>query len=153
GEKNTTEELYKFSDAELVSELYLQNLVFHGLEQFLFRFYVTLLGVAKGGRVIRHISQIFGPLQTRVEEVRLQFQASFATEREKMRLRPQFQEYYKEQEQRSQAEMDGERGPIRFSNRLVDQMALARGGKLSQAQSHAWAEALKTNVLAQLDSE
>lgn len=153
GGKNTTEELYKFSDAELVSELYLQNLVLHGLEQFLFRYYVTLLGAAKGGRVIRHISQIFGPLQTRVEEVRLQFQVSFATEREKMRLRPQFQEFYKEQEQRPEAEMDGERGPIRFSNRLVDQMALARGGKLSQPQAQAWVEALRTHVLAQVDSE
>ena len=153
GEKNTTEELYKFSDAELVTELYLQHLVLHGLEQFLFRYYVTLLGAAQGGRVIRHLSKIFHPLQTRVEEVRLQFQASFATERDKMRLRPQFQDFYKEQEQRVETEIDGERAPVRFSNRLVEQMALARGATLSPAQAHAWAEVLKTHTLGQIDSD
>jgi hypothetical protein len=155
GEKNTTEELYKSSDAELVAELYLQSIVLHGLEQFLFRYYVTLLGEAKGGRVIRHLSQIFQPIIQRVEEVRLQFQASFATERDKMRLRPLFQDFYKEHEQKTDAvhEIDGEKVPVRFSNRLVDQMALARGAKLSQGQAHAWAEALKNHVLGKIDTE
>jgi hypothetical protein len=153
GEKNTTEELYQFSDAELVTELYLQHLVLHGLEQFLFRYYVTLLGAAKGGRVIRNLSQIFHPLQTRVEEVRLQFQASFSTERDKMRLRPLFQEFYKAQEQRLEAEYDGEKAPVRFSNRLIDQMALHRGAKLSAGQSRAWAEVLKAHTLGEIDTD
>ena len=155
-EKNSTEELYKFSDNELATELYLQSLILYGMEQFLFRYYITLLGAAQSGRVIRQIAQIFHPLQARIEETRLQFQASFATERDKMRLRPQFQQFYKDQEARAGSEdqdVDGEQQRMHFSHRLVDQIALARTAKLNQAQAQAWAETLKTNVLGHIDTE
>lgn len=156
GEKNTTEELYKFSDSELATELYLQSLILYGMEQFMFRYYATLLGAAKSGRVIRQISQIFHPIQTRIEETRLQFQTSFAIERDKMRLRPQFQQFYKDQEARAGSEnqeVDGEQRRMHFSHRLVDQIALARTAKLSQSQAQAWAETLRTNVLGHIDTE
>ncbi len=157
GEKNTTEELYNFSDTELATELYLQSLVLHGLEQFLFRYYVTLLGAATGSRVIRHLTHIFLPLQSRVEETRLQFQTSFATERDKIRLRAGFQAFYKEQEARTGAEgeapaAEGEQFP-HASHRRVDHIALARSAKLSEAQAHAWGEALKTYVLDRAEEE
>ncbi len=106
--------------------------------------------------MIRQISQIFHPLQAKVEETRLQFQSSFATERDKMRLRPNFQEFYKEQEAKAGNEdqlVDGETGRMRFSHRLVDRIALARTPKMNQVQAQAWAETLKANVLAQIESD
>ena len=156
-EKNTTEELYKFSDAELATELYLQSLVLHGLEQFLFRYYVTLLGAASGGRVIRQLTHIFLPLQSRVEEVRLEFQTSFATERDKLRLRGAFQAFYKEHEARADAENGAaaaQGGPApHCSHRRVDRIALARGARLSEGQAHVWGEALKAYVLDRAQEE
>ncbi len=144
--KSSAEELYKFSDSELVQELYFQSLIVHGLVDFTFRYYVTLLGSLRNLRALHALSLMFQPLIVRAEELRMQFQTSFLMERDKSRLRNGFQEFYKEQEGRS-----GQEGE-KLTHRLIDAVALARSPQLNERQAHPWTEVLKREVLAEAES-
>ncbi|HEX7926924.1 MAG TPA: hypothetical protein VF678_04975, partial [bacterium] len=84
--KQSADDLYKATDEEMVTDLYLQHFVLQGLDTFVFRYYMTLMGAAKNPRVPRMLSHMFLPLLQKTEEIRQQFQGSFLMERDKSRL-------------------------------------------------------------------
>ncbi|HUJ74984.1 MAG TPA: hypothetical protein VL359_09005, partial [bacterium] len=152
--QTSAEELYTFSDEELVTELYLQSLIYRGVEEFLFRYSLTLMGACANARAVRAVSQMFRPLLIRAEETRLQFQLSFRMERDKLRLGPKFQQRYQELEAEAAAQLQAAKPGqvVPCSHRQVELMAYARTPNLGEAQARAWRDLLHQAVLERVDS-
>jgi hypothetical protein len=155
--KNAADDLFKATDEELISDLYLQHLILQGLDAFVFRYYVTLMGGADNPRVPRALSHMFLPLLHKTEELRQQFQGSFLMERDKMRLRAGFQAFFKDVEARPPLEtfVDGdfEYQRIVVSHRALDAVALARTPALSPHQERLWSHLLEREVAAKVNTE
>jgi hypothetical protein len=154
--KNSAEDLYKASDEEMVTDLYLQHFVLQGLDTFIFRYYLMLMGCAKNLRVPRMLSHMFLPLLHKTEEIRQQFQGSFLMERDKSRLRGEFQTFFKEVESRPPFQVTKEHGKevrrIQLSHRWLDLMGLPRTPKLTDHQRQAWSAVLRQEVLGKLEN-
>jgi hypothetical protein len=152
--KQSADDLYKATDEELATDLYLQHFVLQGLDAFIYRYYLTLMGATKNPRVPRILSHIFLPLLQKTEEIRQQFQVSFLMERDKARLRANFQAFYKSVEGRDlYTPAKGEEPrQIQLSHRWLDQMGLARTARLSEHQRQAWTRVLNQQVLGKLES-
>jgi hypothetical protein len=156
GQKNAIDELFQISDEELLTDLYFQSLLYSGLEHFIFRYYLTLLSATSNVRALRQLSQIFQPLLAKVVELHLRFQTSFATERDKIRLRKDFMEFYKAREALPPVETVTEKGHevrrVNYTHRLIERQAFSRHYQLSQPQAQLWATYLRKEVLGQLES-
>ncbi len=154
--KNSAEDLYKASDEEMVTDLYLQHFVLQGLDAFIFRYYMLLMGCAKNPRVPRVLSHMFVPLLHKTEEIRQQFQGSFLMERDKSRLRANFQAFFKEVEARPPFRVTKEHGEevkhIQLSHRWLDMMGLARTPRLTESQRQSWTRVLQQEVLAKVET-
>jgi hypothetical protein len=153
--KNTVEDLYNFTDAELVADLYLQHFVLLGLDHFLFRYYLTLMAGSSNTRLTRMLSHIFRPLLQKSEEVRQQFQTSFFMERDKVRLRNEFHEYSKAMEGKPLFEPAAAKGgperKVNYSHHLLESVAFSRSAQLSPAHRETWSALLRDEVLARLE--
>jgi hypothetical protein len=149
--KNTLEDALEVSQEELVRDLYFQHFIIAGLEQFLFRYYLTLLGATSNPRALRALTTMFEPALAKCVENRLQFQASFLTEKEKIRLRTEFQSFAHDLEARPVVEEVEEKGhPVRqinYTTRLLDLTAYARAPRLSERHAQTWAAYLRAHVI------
>jgi hypothetical protein len=156
GQKNAIDEMFQISDDELINDLYFQSLLYSGLEHFVFRYYLTLLSATQNVRALRQISQIFQPLLAKVVELHLRFQTSFATERDKIRLRKDFLEFYKQREALPPVETIKEQGRevrrVNYTHRLIEHHAFSRHHQFSQHQAQVWGAYLTREVLGQLES-
>jgi hypothetical protein len=156
GQKNAIDELFQISDEELLRDLYFQSLLYSGLEHFTFRYYLTLLGSTRNIRALRQVSQIFQPLLSKVVELHLRFQTSFATERDKIRLRKDFMELYKSREAMAPVETVLEKGQevrrINYTHRLIEANAFTRHHQFSQRQAQTWAAYLLREVLGHTET-
>ncbi|HKI97748.1 MAG TPA: hypothetical protein VKB51_04665 [bacterium] len=156
GQKNAIDELFQISDEELLQDLYFQSLLYSGLEHFVVRYYLVLLGATTNIRALHQLSQIFHPLLAKVVELHLRFQTSFATERDKIRLRKEFLEYYKAREALPPVETIQEKGRevrrINYNHRLIEMHAYSRHHEFGERQAQVWAAYLKREVLGHLES-
>ena len=157
GQKNAIDELFQISDEELLHDLYFQSLLYSGLEHFVFRLYLTLLSATRNQRALRQLSQIFQPLLAKVVELHLRFQTSFATERDKIRLRKEFLEFYKAREAQPPVETITEKGHevqhINYTHRLIEHHAFTRHHEFGARQVQLWGGYLQKEVLGHLESE
>jgi hypothetical protein len=153
GQKNAIEETFEITDKELLNDLYFQGFLLSGLEHFIFRYYLTLLSVTQNPRALKQISQIIHPLLAKVVELHIRFQSSFATEREKVRLRKEFMELYKQRESMPPVETVTENGKefkrINYNHRLLESQAFSRAPTLGQRQAQLWSAYLKREVVEQ----
>ncbi|MBI4081962.1 MAG: hypothetical protein HY423_05060 [Candidatus Lambdaproteobacteria bacterium] len=149
--RNTLEESFEFGEADLVRELFLQSLLATGMENFLYRYYLTLLRCTENPRVVKALGQAFLPMFSKAIEVRMRFQASFGTETEKVKLRQAFQEFYRSEEVKPPVETVKEKGRsvlhINYTHRLLEAANLARAVPLAPRQAERWAAVLKPLVL------
>jgi hypothetical protein len=156
GQKNAFDELFQISDEELVNDLYFQSLIYSGLEHFIFRYYLTLMSATQNVRALRQLSQIFQPLLSKVVELHLRFQTSFATERDKIRLRKDFLEFYKTREALPPVEAAMEKGRevrhVNYSHHLIEEHAFSRHHQFSHGQAQLWATYLAREVLGKLET-
>ncbi len=158
GQQNAIDELFQISDEELLNDLYFQSLLMSGIEHFLFRYYLTLLSATDNTRAQRQLSLIFRPLLAKAVEVHTRFQSSFATEREKSRLRKPFLELYKAREALPpvQTVLDKKKREVRrinYNHKLIESLGYSRHPQLSQRQQALWGKYLQREVVAMLGSE
>ena len=157
GQKNTMEETFEISDKELVNDLYLQSLLVHGLEMFIFRYYLTLMECANNSRALRQISLIFHPLLKKMEEIKQRFQGSFLMEREKIRLRKPYMEFFKQREALPPVQTLEENGRqirrINHTHRLLEMVALPRTSKYGERQEHNWKDYLNRAMLSRTEGD
>lgn len=150
GQKNAIEDTFNISDEELVLDLYFQALLLSGLENFLFRYYLTLLSATENTRAMHQISIIFQPILAKVVEIHVRFQSSFATERDKVRLRKDYLEFFKTREALPPMETVESKGRqtkrINYNHRLMEGGAFSRAPKFSQRQAQIWAGWLKPMI-------
>ncbi|MCH9044541.1 MAG: hypothetical protein IIA40_00375 [SAR324 cluster bacterium] len=156
GQGNAIEDTLEFTDQDLLNDLYFQSFLFNGLEQFIFRYYLTLLSATGNVRALRQISQIFYPLLAKTVELRIRFQTSFATEREKLRLRKPYLEFYKARESLPPVEIIAENGrqtrKINYTHTLLDMNAFSRGETYRPRQKEHWSGYLQREVLDQMNT-
>jgi len=147
GQKNTIEDTFNISDEELVHDLYFQALLLAGMENFLFRYYLTLLGATENPRAMNQITIIFQPILAKVVELHIRFQSSFATERDKVRLRKEYMEFFKKREALPPVETVEVKGKqtrrFHYNNRLLERGSFSRAPKFSERQAQIWAGWLK----------
>jgi hypothetical protein len=149
--KNTLEDSLELTPDEMVHDLYFQQFIVVGLENFLFRYYLTVLGATTNPRALRSISAVFEPALAKATEQRVQFQASFLTEREKIRIRGPFSQFSAEFDAKPPLEDVEEKGrPVRhinYSLKLLELTAFARAAPLSDVAARVWAGFLKHGAL------
>ena len=157
GVANTLDETFELSTKDLVADLFFQSFIINGLEKFLFRYYLTLVSATKNPRALRGLTSAFQPALAKVEEIRLNYQASFSLEREKIRLRPQFQEFYKETENQPVVELvkvkKQEVRKINYIHKLLETTAYPRGPNFSEKQARHWQEYLKREVVDHIEED
>jgi len=155
--RNQLEEVIPFTKKDMLTELFLQSLIYHGLENFLFRYFLTLVASTGNPRAIKGLAQIFEPALAKAIEVRVRYQASFSLEREKMRLRTDFHEFYRALEALPVTEtVKGKRGPVRkinYSHKLLEATNFARTAPLSERAAQRWAAFLEPQVVGRQGSE
>jgi hypothetical protein len=149
--KNTLEDALELTQEEMVQDLYFQQFIVLGLESFLFRYYLTLLGCTTNPRALRSLSAVFEPALAKAVEQRVQFQASFLTEREKIRIRAPFQQFGAEFEAKPGVEEVEEKGHparhINYSLRLQELTAFTRAAPLPEHAAHIWTSYLKHHAV------
>jgi len=157
GQKNAIDELFRISDEELLRDLYFQSLIYSGLEHFLFRYCLTLLSATDNPRAHRQIAQIFQPVLSKTTELHQRFQTSFTTERDKIRLRKDFLEFFKAQEAQPPVETTTVKGRevkrIHYTHRLLESQAYSRHHQFSERQAQVWGAYLQKQVLQRMDGE
>ena len=89
------EEIIKDPLEVQVSDLYWYNFIYHGIEQFLFQYYLTLIKAAPSYLAVRYLSQIFAPVIAKAIEIRHVFLGSMDTDRSKRPLKDAFEKYKK----------------------------------------------------------
>ncbi len=155
--KNALENAMEVTDEDIVRDLYFQHFIVMGMEQFMFRYFLTLLAATSNPRALRAITAVFEPALAKVTEVRVQFQGSFMTEREKVRVRQPFQAFVKEFESRPVVEQIEEKGRtvrhINYSLRLLDATTFGHAAKLSERHAKNWAGYFEAHVLDSAQNE
>ncbi len=135
GQGNALDETFEISNAELLADLYMQSFILSGMGHFLFRYFLTLIACTNNPRAYRLIANIFLPALAKSEEMRIRFQGSFTMEREKIRLRPLYQPYFKECEAKPVVETvkhkGVERRKLNYTHRLQEISAFVRAGALN----------------------
>jgi len=156
GTKNTLEETFNFSDKELIDDLYLQTFIANSMGFFLFRYYLTLLAAAPTAKAYRPLTSMFLGALAKAEEMRIRFQASFNMEREKIRLRAPYMEFYKAEESKPVLEVVKVKGKdvrkINYSNKLLEVTGFVRASKLSERAAQNWQNYFKSTLVARGDS-
>lgn len=157
GSRNALEDILAVPDEELVADLYFQNFIVHGLEHFLFRYYLTLLSCTDNPRAFRVLTQLFEPALNKAVEVRLMFQASFMMEKEKLRLRNEYQAFARRIEALPVVETVEEKGrPMRrihYTTKLLDLVAFSYTSRMGGRQRQTWAAYLKANRMERPTAE
>ncbi len=157
GTANTLDEVFDVSVQQQVMDLYFQSVIHTGLTHFLFRYYVTLLAAMPNPKGMRLISQIFRPVLAKADQVRIRFQASFAMERSKIGLRPQYQEFFKKMEAQpfvTEAERGGKKVQLHnYTHRLLELAAFPRTGGFGGKQAEHWRAFLAREVLGKAPLE
>lgn len=157
GQKNTIDESFEISDEELRRDLYFQSLLWLGLDKFIFRYYLTLLSATDNPRAIRQLSLIFHPILAKIIELNLRFQSSSGTEREKIRIRPSFLEFYKAREALPAVETVEVKGrsvrKINYTHRMLEGNSFSRGQKYQERQRQMWMDYLSKHVVEVGDIE
>ena len=157
GQKNTVDESFEISDEELRRDLYFQSLLWLGLDKFIFRYYLTLLSATDNPRALRQLSLIFNPIIAKIIELNLRFQSSSATEREKIRIRPSFLEFYKAREALPAVETVEVKGrsvrKINYTHRMLEGNSFSRGQKFQERHRQLWKDYLSKNVVGKGDIE
>lgn len=142
GIANTLEETFEISDQELLQDLYFQSLLVNGIQSFLLRYCVMLMSAAPSQRVAHSIAQMFTPGLAKAVELRVMFQGSFSMEREKVRLRKAYQDYYKQKETLPTVETQTVKGrparKINYSHRLIEHAGLPVAPELNARQAKPW---------------
>lgn len=156
GQKNAIEDTFEISDGELVHDLYFQSFLLSGLEKFIFRYFVTLLSATTNPLAFKQISLIFQPVLAKVVEMHIRFQTSFATEREKIRLRKEYMEFYKSRESLPPVETVTNNGQtsrkINYNQKVIEALAYSRSQQYSPKQSEVWSQFLESEVIAHADT-
>ena len=156
--RNALDDAMDISDEEFVADLHLQNFIISGLEHFIFRYMLTLLAAVENPIAFRSIVQAFEPALVKVVEIRIQFQASFMMEREKMRLRAPYQEFIKKLEARPTVEMvEDKKGrksrKINYSKKLLELTAYGHLPPYSESEAKNWYAYVMRNILQQKNSD
>lgn len=155
GTGNVMDDTSQLSVKELVTDLYFQTLIVNGMPNFLFRYFLTMVSAVDNHKAYRLISNIFQPAIAKAEEIRIRFQASFMMEKEKLRLRKEYQQIYQEAEARPMVEVVKIKGKesrrINYNIKLQEMTNLARAPHLTEKQSQIWQVFLKQHVLEHAD--
>lgn len=153
GQKNlgeAVEDVGPLTPKEMVRDLYMQSFIIQGIDAFLFRYYLTLLSRMKNPRGFRVLSSIFAPVLAKSEEIKVRFQASWAIERDKTRLRDLFQEFYKEEEAKPPTKVvKGKKGNekrINYTQHLQVHTSFHRASRLNEKQTKIWQSFLMAQV-------
>ena len=157
GQKNTIDENFEISDEELRRDLYFQSLMWLGLDKFIFRYFLTLLSATDNPRAIRQLSHIFHPIIAKIIELNLRFHSSSATEREKIRIRPAFLEFYKAREALPAVETVEVKGrsvrKINYTHRMLESNSFSRGHNYHERHRQLWKDYLSKYVVKEGDVE
>lgn len=155
GNKNALEETFEVTDQDMVKDLYFQSILVNGLEHFLLRYYLTLLSSTENPKAQHYLTQIFQPALAKVEEIHQRFQASFAMERDKLRLREAYMTLARQQEAQPPVEVVEVKGQksrkITYNHRRLEAVAFPRQGKFSEKGVGNWAAFLKRSILSKED--
>ncbi|MDH4225577.1 MAG: hypothetical protein OEW12_08020 [Deltaproteobacteria bacterium] len=153
---NTLEDMFEVSKEEMAMDLYFQNFLVSGMDAFIFRYYMTLVSYTQNSRAIRAISQIFESALSRTTNIRITFQSSLSMEREKIRVRKEYQELFQKLAELPMVEEVPVKGgmarKINYSLKLLDVMAFPRSSALTPRQAQPWKEWLTTHVLSNPES-
>ena len=156
GQKNAIDDTFDISDDELKRDLYFQTYLWTGLDRFFFRYYATLLSATENPRALRQISNIFHPVLAKISEINHRFQSSFATEREKLRIRKDFIEFQKQRESLPPVETIEVKGRqvrrINYTMRLLEGSSYSRAMQFNDRQKAVWVQWLETRVLGEMNA-
>ena len=155
GVGNTLEDTYNVTDGELISDLYFQSLLVNGMVSFIFRYYITMLSLAPNPRGVKAIAHLFAPALEKAMELRMVFQGSFNMERDKIRLRQPYQEFYKRVESAPPVEMQKIKGKdvrkINYSHRLFEMTGYAYTPLGIERNPKPWLALYQRDVLQQME--
>ncbi len=98
--KGAEQESDAFDDAMAVESfesqvrtLYWYGVIYHGIEQFVFRYFLTLITACQSTQAIRQLSVLFEPAFEKVIDVKGIFLGSFEIDRSKSKFRKPYKEY------------------------------------------------------------
>ena len=150
----------------LIKDLYLQSFLYRGMEQFIFRYFLTLLSQARHPIALRQLSAQFRPLLARIEEISQQFQLSLLFDPDKRALRKEFQETFKHLENGETFALstgvpgggtppEGSPAEFRpaFTHRILRSRGFVIAERLNDSQWKPWREFLKAHVLKEPDPQ
>ncbi|MCZ6843402.1 MAG: hypothetical protein O7G32_11295 [SAR324 cluster bacterium] len=157
GTANTLDEVFDVPVQELLMDLYFQSVIHTGMANFIFRYYLTLLAGMPHPQGMRLISNIFQPALAKVDQVRIRFQSSFAMERAKISVRPQYFDFYKKMETQPFVTEVKRKGKTfkqhNYTHRVMDLSSFQRAGNFNERQAAHWRKFLTEQVLTGQDPQ
>ncbi len=134
-----------------IRTLYWYNFIYTGMEQFLFRYYLTLATGTESRQAIRYLTQIFEPALLKAIENRIVFQGSFETDRSKKKYRLPFKKY--QQDKRNEPKVkkiktqNGIFESYTYNMDMLEEDALGYHVEKKPASDSEWANFIKFQIL------
>jgi hypothetical protein len=128
------------------------NFIYCGMEQFLFRYFLTLVTATESKQAIRYLTQIFEPALLKAIENKIVFQGSFETDRAKKKYRLPFKKF--QQDKRNEPltkkikTQNGIFESYTFNLKMLEMDALGYSVEKKPAADSEWANFIKFRILS-----
>lgn len=162
--KNAEQDTETFDDAmavesfeSQVKSLYWYAFIYHAVELFIFRYYLTLITATNSNQAVRYLAAMFEPVFEKVIENRILFAGSLETDRSKKAYRLPFKEY--EEKRESDPRTSNLKTGKGVFESYVYNLNLLRENTISfemesvPEKDSAWADFLRTHILARIPKD